>query len=67
MLKTTWRKITQTDLWSDEKKLELFGYRDAAYVWRKKGEMYTPNNTVSTVKHGGRSPVGGRNHKERKT
>lgn len=48
-----------------KKKLEVFGCRDAAYVWRKKGEMSNPN-TVPTVKHGGRSPVGGRNHKEKK-
>lgn len=40
-------------IWSDETKLELFGHRDVAYVWRKKGEAYNPKNTVPTVKHGG--------------
>lgn len=38
-------------------KLELFGHREAAYVWRKKGEAYNPKNTtvISTVRHGGGS------------
>lgn len=40
---------------SDETKLELFGYMDAQYVWRKKGEAYKPKNTVPTIKHGGGS------------
>ena len=34
-------------------KLKLFGHRDIAYVWRKKGEAYNPKNTVPTVKRGG--------------
>ena len=42
-------------MWSDETKLELFGHRDVAYVWRKQGEAYHPKNTVATVKHGGGS------------
>ena len=42
-------------LWSDERKMELFGHRDVAFVWRKKGEAYNPKNTVPTVKHGGGS------------
>lgn len=42
-----------TILWSDETRLELFGHRDTAYVWRKTGEAYNPKNTVPTVKHGG--------------
>lgn len=42
-------------LWSDELKMELFGHRDVAYVWRKKGEAFKPKNTVPTVKHGGGS------------
>ena len=42
-------------MWSDETKLELFGHRDVAYVWRKQGEAYHPKNTVPTVKHGGGS------------
>ncbi|KAL1268300.1 hypothetical protein QQF64_033663 [Cirrhinus molitorella] len=39
----------------DETKLEPFGHRDVAYVWRKKGEAFNPKNTVPTVKHGGGS------------
>jgi transposase len=46
-----WSKI----LWSDETKLELFGHRDVAYVWRKKSEAFKPKNTIPTVKHGGGS------------
>ena len=38
-------------LWSDETKMELFGHRDVAYVWRKKGEAFKSKNTVPTVKH----------------
>ena len=40
-----WKRV----LWSDETKLELFGHRDVAFVWRKKGEAYNPKNTVPTV------------------
>lgn len=42
-------------LWSDETKIELFGHRDVAFIWRKKGEAYKPKNTVPTVKCGGGS------------
>lgn len=42
-------------LWSDETKMELFGHRDVAFVWRRKGEAFQPKNTVPTVKHGGGS------------
>ena len=48
---TFWKSV----LWSDETKLELFGHNDVAYVWRKQGEAYKPQNTVPTVKHGGGS------------
>lgn len=46
-----WKRV----IWSDETKLELFGHRDVAYVWRKQGEAYHPKNTIPTVKHGGGS------------
>lgn len=36
-----------------KKKVEVFGHRDAADVWRKKGESYNPKNTIPTVKHRG--------------
>lgn len=48
---TFWKSV----LWSDETKLELFGHRDVAFVWRRKGEAFNPKNTVPTVKHGGGS------------
>lgn len=44
-----WKRV----VWSDETKVELFGHRSAAYVWRKKGEAHNPKVTVPTVKHGG--------------
>lgn len=48
---THWKRV----IWSDETKLELFGHRNVAFVWRKKGEAYNPKNTIPTVKHGGGS------------
>uniref|UniRef100_A0AAZ3NTG1 Transposase Tc1-like domain-containing protein n=1 Tax=Oncorhynchus tshawytscha TaxID=74940 RepID=A0AAZ3NTG1_ONCTS len=42
-------------LWSDETKIELFGYNDHRYVWRKKEDACKPKNTIPTVKHGGGS------------
>ena len=33
-------------MWSDETKLELFGHKDVAYVWRKQGDTYRPKNIV---------------------
>ena len=42
-----------TIMWSDATKLELFGYMDAEYVWRKNWEPFKPKNHVPTVKHGG--------------
>ncbi|KAK3567675.1 hypothetical protein QTP86_020610 [Hemibagrus guttatus] len=38
-------------LWSDETKIELFGHNDVAFICRKKGETFNPNNTIPTVKH----------------
>ncbi len=42
-------------LWSDETKIELFGYNSKRYVWRKPGTAHHLSNTVPTVKHGGGS------------
>lgn len=39
---TNWSSI----LWSAETKLVLFEHMDVAYVWRKKGEAFNPNNTI---------------------
>ena len=39
-------------LLSDETKMKLFGHRDVAFVWRRKGEAFNPQKTVPTVKHG---------------
>lgn len=36
---------------SFEIKLEFVGHKDAAYVQRKKGEVYNPKNIVPTAKH----------------
>uniref|UniRef100_A0AAZ3S1R9 Transposase n=1 Tax=Oncorhynchus tshawytscha TaxID=74940 RepID=A0AAZ3S1R9_ONCTS len=49
--RTFWRNV----LWSDETKIELFGYNDHSYVWRKKDEACKPKNTIPTVKHRGGS------------
>lgn len=51
MQRTTWRKITHTG--SDPMKLEQFGRKNIAYVWKKKGEAYNPKNTSPVLKHGG--------------
>ena len=42
-------------IWSDEKKLELFGQNDVQTVWRPDGKVYDPKYVVPTVKHGGGS------------
>ncbi len=47
--------VTNTILWSDETKIELFGLNSKRYVWRKPGTAYHLSNTVPTVKHGGGS------------
>ena len=36
-------------------KIELFGRNDHRYVWREKGEVCKPKNTIPTVKHRGGS------------
>ena len=45
--RTFWRNI----FWSDETKIELFVHNDHRYVWRKKGDVCKPKNTIPTVKH----------------
>ena len=45
--------IWSSVLWLDETKMKLFGHRDVAFVWRKKGDTLNPRNTVPTVKHCG--------------
>uniref|UniRef100_A0AAZ3PS76 Transposase Tc1-like domain-containing protein n=1 Tax=Oncorhynchus tshawytscha TaxID=74940 RepID=A0AAZ3PS76_ONCTS len=45
---TFWRNV----LWSDEKKIELFGHHDHCYVWKKKGEACKPKNTIPTEARG---------------
>lgn len=42
-------------LFSDETKIELFSSNKVHKIWRKKGEAFSPKNTVPTVKHGGGS------------
>lgn len=42
-------------LWTDETLIELFGYNDLAFNWSKKGEGFTPNNTIFTVKRDNRN------------
>ena len=32
--------------------MKLFGHRDVAFVWRRKGEAFNPQKTAPTVKHG---------------
>lgn len=44
----SWRK----DLWSDQTKVKLFGHNGKRYVWRSKGDVFSPKYTVPTVKHG---------------
>ena len=39
-------------LWSDEKKILLFGLNAKHYIWRKPSTAHHPCNTISTVKHG---------------
>jgi len=46
----SWKKV----MWSDETKIELFGYNSTNHVWRKKNDEYHTNNTIP-VEHGGGS------------
>ncbi len=46
-----WKKVLR----SDETKIELFRHNASKTVWRKKGEAFKSQNTISTVKHGGGS------------
>lgn len=46
-----WKQV----LWTNEVKMELFGYNKQRYVWRKKGEAFHEKNTLPTVKYGGGS------------
>ena len=43
-----WERV----LWTDETKIELFGYNYRNHVLMKDGEVYSPKNTVPTVKFG---------------
>ncbi|KAK3550789.1 hypothetical protein QTP70_005471 [Hemibagrus guttatus] len=42
-------------LWSDERKIELFGLNGKCHVWRKPGTAHHLANIIPTVKHGGGS------------
>lgn len=43
---------------SHETKTALFSHNDWGYVWRSKGETFTPKNTEIIVKHGVASATG---------
>ena len=46
-----WEQI----LWSDKRKIEIFGHTDIKKIWFKKCKTFLPKNTVPTLKHGGNS------------
>uniref|UniRef100_A0AAY5L4Q6 Transposase Tc1-like domain-containing protein n=1 Tax=Esox lucius TaxID=8010 RepID=A0AAY5L4Q6_ESOLU len=46
-----------TVIWSDETKIELYGYNHKRYVWRGVNKAYSEQNTILTVKHGGVSLI----------
>ena len=42
-------------IWSDEKKVELFGRNTATSVWRENGTAFKKHYTIPTVRFGGGS------------
>ena len=42
-----WQQV----LWSDEKKIELFGHNDVEKIWYKKDEAFLLKNTVPALKY----------------
>ena len=40
-------------LWSDDSKLNLFGFDGKVIVWRSSKEEFEPECAIPTVKHGG--------------
>ena len=42
-------------LWSDEMKINLFGFNGFKHVWRRPGEEYKDKCIIPTVTHGGRN------------
>lgn len=50
---TFWKQV----LWTDEVKIELFGWNEQRYVWRRKGTKFNVKNLCPTVKHGGGSVI----------
>ena len=48
-----WERV----LWSDLSKIELFGHDYQNHVWKKDCEVYSPKNTVPTVKFGSGSKM----------
>ena len=45
----------EKQVWSDETKIELFGFNSKRHVWRKPSTAHHLPNTIPTVKHGGGS------------
>ena len=46
---------SETVLWTDETKINLYQSEGKANVWRKKGSAYDPKHASSSVKYGGGS------------
>ena len=54
----SWLSFAKThleDSEADETKIELFGFNTKLYVWRKSNTAHHPNNSIPTVKDGGRN------------